>query len=212
MKHLWAIAAILALAGCSSQEGGAGAGARLGALWGVAMKSFADAPPAEDYGVTAEEMRAAPALWIGVDYLDAKLAMPRTHVSGGADVFLSADGVELVRRGPVLTRFVGVGVDLDGVFVGEADPAFTGYGPAAASGETYTRRYHYRDAQKRIVAQVLCSAAGADPVIETCQTLNAELRIENRYWLDAGGAVARAEHWTGPGAPVLGVRVLQSAA
>lgn len=173
--------------------------------------------PAVDLGLDLvglgeeEAQPPAPALSIGapliVGYNAIRVALPGTGTSGQSQTFAAPDGAQIAMNSGHVTRVIGLGVDLQGMFL-PVTPYAKGFVRAAQEGAITERVADYFK-EGRIVHDIFrCSlvyvpSEGAKGVItEQCRRFFGGPGFRNTYWTEENRIICSLQ-WFHPEADFL---------
>ena len=146
-----------------------------------------------------------PPLLVGLKAI--RVSLPHAGTQGVVERYVAPDGVELALVNGFVTRAIGIGVNLEGMYLPADSPYLAADFPAAAlaAGEAERVVEIWRE-QERVRQTFLCRFDPNDDgtiITETCRLYFDNFTFTNRYWLDADGAVTCSAQWFHPDASFL---------
>ncbi len=144
-----------------------------------------------------------------VGYKEIRVAIPGVGPRGRSDYFVAPDGVEIAMNGIFPVRVIGLGLDLEGMYL-PADSPYVGDFVAAARANASSQRVFEYWRKGRISRESLrCDlslqtlANGKNIINERCKKFFDDLGFSNRYWLDENDEIICSRQWFHPDADVL---------
>jgi hypothetical protein len=168
---------------------------------GLRAVGLADTPAAPE----ARESIGPPLI---VGYNDIRVAIPGVGDRGQSAYFIAPDGVEIAMNGKFVTRVIGLGIDLEGMYLPIDSPYVGDFIDAARNRDVTSRVAEYyrkgrvtRDSYK--CALTVMKEDGDKGVIsERCRRFFDDEGFENRYWFDEGRIICSVQ-WFHPQGDVL---------
>ncbi len=177
-----------------------------------------DSNPVFDYGLeyvglgkkaapVEETASVGPPLIVG--YQAIRVAIPGVGPRGQSNYFIAPDGVEIAMNGLFAVRVIGLGLDLEGMYL-PADSPYTGDFVAAARANESSQRVVEFWKKGRISRESLrCDLSfetrtdGKNIINERCKKYFDDFSFNNRYWLDEKDEIICSSQWFHPDADVL---------
>jgi len=175
--------------------------------------------PAFDYGLDlaglgreeiAAPVVAAPSVGapLIVGYNAVRVAIPSVGNRGQSRYFVAPDGVEIATNNGMVTRVIGLGLDLQGMFLATDSPYLGNLVAAARRGATAERVADYYRKGEILHDTYRCAlsyAPGAGKkgiVIERCRRFFGSSGFQNTYWTEDDRIVCSIQ-WFHPDADML---------
>lgn len=154
-----------------------------------------DPPPAP-----AQPSIGAPLI---VGYQTVRVAIPNTGISGQSKLYVAPDGVEIAMNNGHVTRVIGLGIDLEGMFL-PADSPYSGNFVQAAKAGAVTERVadYYRKGDilhdsYRCALNFTPREGNKGIVTERCRRFFGGPGFENTYWT-TGDTITCSLQWFHP--------------
>jgi len=159
-----------------------------------------DAPPAE------AAPSIGPPLFVG--YNTIRVALPNTENRGQSRNYVAPDGVEIAMNNGHVTRVIGLGLDLEGMYLPSEGPYVTGFVQAAREGAVTDRVADYFSKRQMIHDTFRCSLnyvprEGDKGIVnEQCRRFFGGPGFRNTYWTE-GDRIVCSLQWFHPKADKL---------
>lgn len=164
------------------------------------------------YGKTAEPAPEEAAPSIGppliVGYRTTRVAIPSVGARGQSRYFVAPDGVEIAMNQGFVTRVVGLGVNLEGMFLPAESPYLNDFVDSARKGEVTDRTADYYRKGRILHDHFRCALTyvpreGTKGIVnEQCRRFFGGPGFRNTYWTD-GGSIVCSLQWFHPDADPL---------
>lgn len=138
-----------------------------------------------------------------VGYNAIRVAIPGVGLRGQSQYFVAPDGVEIAMNNGFLTRAIGLGIDLQGMFLPVESPYFDGFVDAARNRSASERVAEYflkgritRDSY-RCSLSISDNGSGKEQIDERCERYFDDGGFTNKYWVEDGEVVCSLQ-WFHP--------------
>jgi len=138
-----------------------------------------------------------------VGYETTRVALPNTGPRGQSQYYVAPDGVEIAMNGSFVTRAIGLGFDLQGMYLPKDSPYTSGFVQAARENVVtdrvadYYRNGHILNDSFRCALTYVPRENGKGIVNEQCRRLFGGLGFRNTYWTE-GDRVVCSLQWFHP--------------
>jgi len=150
-----------------------------------------------------EATTVGPPLIVG--YKTARVALPNTRTKGKSRYFAAEDGVEIATNGGFVTRVVGLGLNLEGMFLPAESPYLNDFVGSARKGSVtdrianYYRKGYILDDSFRCSLTYVPREGTKGIVNEQCRRSFGGPGFRNTYWTD-GDRIVCSLQWFHPDA------------
>ncbi len=143
-----------------------------------------------------------------VGYNAVRVAIPGVGKRGQSSYFVAPDGVEIAMNSGFVTRVIGLGIDLEGMYLPVDSPYVGDFVQSARDravsdrvAEYYRKGRIVRDSYKCALGYET-TAEGKGVINEQCRRYFGDEGFKNRYWVE-GDRVVCSTQWFHPDANVL---------
>ncbi len=138
-----------------------------------------------------------------VGYKDIRVAIPGVGNRGKSAYFVAPDGVEIAMNNGFVTRVIGLGIDLEGMYLPVESPYIVGFVQGAREravtdrvAEYYRKGRISRDSYKCALSYEE-SGEGKGLIKERCRRYFGDTGFENVYWVE-GDRIICSKQWFHP--------------